>query len=89
MQQFKRIVVEKPCFLSVWDWENPVREHDVPALGPSRSNVTANPSREVKGNLGLSHIPSCLSALLKYSLQKINYTIAARHNPEFVSVFTT
>jgi hypothetical protein len=35
----------------------------------------------------LPHTPSCLSALLKYSLQKINCTIAAQHNPEFMSLF--
>jgi hypothetical protein len=30
-----------------------------------------------------------LSALLKYSLEKINYAIAAQHNLKFVSLFTT
>jgi hypothetical protein len=28
-----------------------------------------------------------LSTLLKYTLEKINYTITAWHNPEFMSLF--
>jgi hypothetical protein len=36
----------------------------------------------------LTCTPSRLSALLKYTLQKINCAIAAQHNPEFVLLFT-
>jgi hypothetical protein len=54
----------------------------------SHSNVTANPSTEVKGDLGTAvRTPSCFSALLKYSLQKINYAIAAHCKPEVMSLF--
>jgi hypothetical protein len=41
------------------------------------------------GNLGTATYSFLLSALLKYSLQKINYAIAAWHNPEFVSLSAT
>jgi hypothetical protein len=50
--------------------------------------MTANPSTDVKGNLGTAMYSFLLSALLKYSLQKINYAIASWNNPEFVSLFT-
>jgi hypothetical protein len=53
----------------------------------SHSNVTANPSTEIKETWGLPHMPSSLSALLKYTLQKISYVIATRQNPEFISLF--
>jgi hypothetical protein len=52
----------------------------------SHSHVTANPSTEIKENKGLPCTPSFLSALLKYSLQKINCAIAAQHNSEFMSL---
>jgi hypothetical protein len=50
----------------------------------SHNNKTANPSTEVKGNLGTATYSFLLSALLKYTLQEINYTIAAWHNPKVV-----
>jgi hypothetical protein len=55
----------------------------------SHSNVTANPSTEVKETWGLPRTMYCLSTLLKYTLQKTNYAIAAWYNPKFVSLFAT
>jgi hypothetical protein len=46
------------------------------------------PVQRSRETWGLPHIPPCFSALLKYSLQKINCAIAALHNPEFVLSFT-
>jgi hypothetical protein len=52
--------------------------------------MTANPSTEVKGNLetAMYSFPPAFMQL-KYTLEKINYAIAAQRNPEFMLLFTT
>jgi hypothetical protein len=45
------------------------------------------PVQRSRETWGLPHTPYCFSALLKYTLQKINHTIAAWHNPEFMLLF--
>jgi hypothetical protein len=43
--------------------------------------MTANPSTKVKGNLGTGRYSFPAYALLKYTLQKINYAIVAWLKP--------
>jgi hypothetical protein len=90
LQQSKRTVAELPCSLSVWDKEDPVPRTWCSSLGlvgiATWQPVLVQRSRET---WRLPCTPSCFSALLKHTLQKINYAIAAQHNPKFMSFFTT
>jgi hypothetical protein len=75
--------------LSSWNLEDPVPRTLYSALGliaiAMWQTILAQRSRET---WGLPRTPSWFSALLKYSLQKINYAIAVQHNPEFMSLLT-
>jgi hypothetical protein len=90
LQQSKRTVAELPCSLSTWDLEDPVLRTLCSALGliaiAMWQPILVQRSRET---WVLPHTPSCFSALLKYTLQKINYAIVALHNLEFVLLFAT
>jgi hypothetical protein len=82
LQQSKRTVAEVPYSLSVWDQEDPVLRTGFSALGLTAiamwQPILVQSSREI---WGLPHTPSCFTALLKYSLPKINYAIAASTTP--------
>jgi hypothetical protein len=82
-------VAEVPCSLSVWNWEDPVPRTWCSALGlidiTTWQPILVQKSRET---CGLPRTPSCFSALLKYTLQKINWATAGWHNPKFMLLFT-
>jgi hypothetical protein len=87
MQQSKRIVAELPCSLSALDQENPVprtwySKLELIAIAMWQPILIQMP----RETWTLPSTPSSFSALLKYTLQKINHNIAAQHSPEFVSL---
>jgi hypothetical protein len=75
-------IVQEDSSISAWDQEDPVPRTWCSALGlVAIAMWQPIPVQRSRETWGLPCTPSCFAAVLKYTLQKINYTTAAQHNP--------